>query len=152
VRPAAPGDALALAALDGLVNPSPWTQSQFAGACSGHADGMERALVAECGGQPEGFVVYSGVLDEVCIHNIAVRPALQGRGLGRLLLTAVLARARDDGARRCFLEVRASNLAARALYDRLGFRPDGVRKNYYPTAAGREDAVLMSMQLQERER
>ena len=151
VRPAQPGDVSGLALLDRQVNPSPWTERQFAGACGEDNGEPERALVVASEGQPQGFVVYSRVLDEVCIHNIAVHPAWQGRGLGRLLLAAALAAARDAGAMRCHLEVRASNRAARGLYEQLGFRLDGVRKNYYPTAAGREDALLMTRRLAEQE-
>ena len=142
----APGDAVALAALDSLVNQSPWTSAQFAGACSAQADSAERALVIDRNGQLAGFVVYSRVLDEVCIHNIAVHPSRQGSGLGQLLLAGALGQARAAGATRCYLEVRASNQAARGLYEKLGFQLDGVRRNYYPTATGREDALLMSRQ------
>ena len=144
VRSAVSGDATALAALDCLVNTSGWTIDQFADACSAESQSAERALVVDFNGRPSGFVVYSRVLDEVCIHNIAVHPALQCSGFGQLLLAAMLAQARDGGAAYCYLEVRESNLPARRLYERLGFNRDGVRKNYYPTATGREDAVLMS--------
>ena len=151
VRSAVSGDATALAALDCLVNRSAWTADQFVDACSAQPQSAERALVVDSNGRPGGFVVYSRVLDEACVHNIAVHPALQGRGMGQLLLAAVLAQARDGGAGRCYLEVRESNLPARGLYERLGFNRDGVRKSYYPTATGREDAVLMSRPLIEQE-
>ncbi len=52
---------------------------------------------------------------------------------------------------RCFLELRASNEAAHSLYRKFGFQPDGLRKGYYATACGREDAVLMSLALCEQE-
>lgn len=151
LRAAVAGDAAALAALDRLVNPSPWSEQQFAGACGAQAQCAERALVIDRDGQPQGFLVFSRVLDEICIHNIAVRPALQGRGLGQRLLVAALDQARDTGAGRCHLEVRESNLAALGLYHKLGFQRDGVRRNYYPTADGREDAVLMSRPLAEQD-
>ncbi len=152
LRPAAPGDGLALAALDRLVNPSPWSEDQFSEACAPRAEaGTERALVIFADAQALGFVVYSRVLDEACIHNIAVHPARQGCGLGRSLLDAALRRAAGEGATRCYLEVRASNKAARGLYEKHGFRLDGLRKNYYTTASGREDALLMSLPLTELE-
>lgn len=147
VRPGEPGDAGALASLDSLVNPSPWTEGQFAAACAVDPASAERALVVYDGGRLQGFAVYSRVLDEACIHNIAVHPSRQRGGLGQVLLAAVLAAAGGEGAARCYLEVRASNVAARTLYEKLGFRLDGVRRNYYPTAVGREDALLMSRQL-----
>ncbi|MEE4146824.1 MAG: ribosomal protein S18-alanine N-acetyltransferase [Halieaceae bacterium] len=151
-RPALPGDALPLAALDGLVNPSPWSESQFSDACNPQAaPGTERALVICDNAQPRGFIVFSRVLDEACIHNIAVHPSRQGCGMARSLLDAALRRAAGEGATRCYLEVRVSNGAARGLYQTFGFRIDGVRKNYYTTAAGREDALLMSLPLGELE-
>ena len=151
-RPAAPGDAPALAALDSLVNPGPWSERLFRDACAAQsAAGAERALVVFADAQALGFVVYSRVLDEACIHNIAVHPSRQGRGLGRRLLDAALRQVVGEGAARCYLEVRASNEAARALYEKRGFRIDGLRRNYYTTAAGREDALLMSLPLPELE-
>lgn len=147
VQQAGPGDAAALALLDKLVNPSPWTESQFAGACAAKPDSGQSALVVRDDEQLLGFVVYSRVLDEASVHNIAVHPSAQGRGLGQALLAAALVEAGRGGALRCHLEVRASNAAARSLYEKLGFRLDGIRRNYYSTAVGREDALLMSLQL-----
>jgi len=138
-------DAVALAALDKRVNPSPWSEKQFADACAGQ-QGRERVLLLG-GDRLQGFIVYSRVLDEASIHNIAVDPGLQRSGLGEFLLAAALGRLREAGAQRCFLELRASNEAAHGLYLKLGFQQDGLRKGYYPAASGREDAVLMSLAL-----
>jgi len=149
VRPATAADAPALAELDRRVNPSPWSPGQFADACATGPDQSERVLVAVPGGQMQGFVVYSLVLDEACIHNIAVDPAARRSGLGGTLLAAALGEARSSGARRCLLEVRASNEAAQHLYRKHGFSQDGLRRHYYPTASGREDALLMSRPLGE---
>jgi ribosomal-protein-alanine N-acetyltransferase len=146
VRTAEMTDAIALAGLDKRVNPSPWSEQQFAVACEGERN-REQILLVGSGGQMQGFVVYSQVLDEASIHNIAVNPGIQRRGLGELLLSTALTRVRDAGARRCFLELRASNEAAHSLYRKLGFQPDGLRKGYYQAASGREDAVLMSLTL-----
>lgn len=84
---------------------------------------------------------------EVELLNIAVSPAHQGRGIGRALLEATLAQFESQHYQRCFLEVRASNAAAIALYERLGFNQIGLRKNYYPTRQGREDAYLYALEL-----
>lgn len=129
LRPARPGDEPALAAIDELVNPSHWTAGQFASACDG--SGLERALLVQYGQHIAGFVVYSCVIDESCIDNLAVHPAKQRAGLGRMLLGAALEAARGLGASRCCLEVRASNRAALGLYEAFGFQQDGLRKNYY---------------------
>lgn len=146
-RQAQPDDAGALAAIDRLVNVSPWSVGQFEAACNGVRDQGENALVVEWMGRVQGFVVFSRVLDESCIHNIAVHPARQGDGLGSTLLNAAQAEMIACGAVRCYLEVRASNTAARALYEKHLFHVDGLRKNYYPAADAREDAVLMSRRL-----
>lgn len=145
LRPAISGDVDALAELDALVNPSPWSSRQFVAACSGSSH--EQALLLEVAADPVGFVVFSIVADEVCIHNIAVHPARRREGLGTALLQAAISAAKAAGASRCYLELRASNEAARELYTRLGFQLDGRRRDYYPLGGGREDALLMSRKL-----
>jgi ribosomal-protein-alanine N-acetyltransferase len=144
IRPARPADAGALALIDARVNFNPWTEAQFASVCRGDVGVRERALVVEEDGRVDGFVVLSQVLDEAAIHSIAVDPAQQRRGLAQALLEAVFVQVQQAGAQRCLLEVRRSNTAARRLYQVNDFALDGVRKNYYPTEGGREDALLMS--------
>ena len=73
--------------------------------------------------------------------TLAVRPERRRRGLGQALVEAALADPASAGARRVYLEVRPSNLAARALYGSLGFTETGVRPRYY----GDEDALLMTL-------
>ena len=147
VRLAQPGDAGLLVEIDGLVNASPWSPAQFEAACDGTMEATESVLVLEHGNRVCGFIVFSSVLDEVCIHNLAMHPARQGEGFGRSLVVAALALAKQQGVRRCLLEVRESNTAARGLYETLSFQLDGIRRNYYPTTTGREDALLMSRPL-----
>ena len=65
------------------------------------------------------------------IQTLAVSPDARRRGLGRTLVTALLAEAKSRGAREVFLEVRADNPTARALYDSLGFEQIAVRARYY---------------------
>jgi ribosomal-protein-alanine N-acetyltransferase len=79
-----------------------------------------------------------------------VAPTTRRRGCGRQLLSAALARATREGARRVILEARESNTAALGLYRGLGFRRDGVRPNYYPARGEQsaENAILMSLQLE----
>jgi ribosomal-protein-alanine N-acetyltransferase len=88
-----------------------------------------------------GFCAFWLVVDEIHINNVAVRPALRGRGLGTALLTHVFAEARRLGAARATLEVRASNLDAQRLYTRLGFIEAGRRRGYYSHPV--EDAVIL---------
>ena len=147
VRPGSPGDERRLLQIDASANASAGREQLFARACGVVADARELALVVLVDDVIQGFLIYSQVLDEVSIHDVAVHADSQGRGLGRLLLAQALLQMKSRGAQRCLLEVRESNRAARALYSRLCFREDGVRQNYYPAATGREDAVLMSLQL-----
>ncbi len=98
------------------------------------------------------FVAMKGV-GETHLLNITVAPAFQRQGWGRLLLDAVALLARRQGAAKLWLEVRASNERAQAVYRRVGFEPAGVRKAYYAapvapaTPIGREDAVVMGLEL-----
>lgn len=90
---------------------------------------------------------YTLVFDELSLMNIVVASTQVGRGYGRHLLLGGLDWMQQLGPSRCVLEVRESNVVARRLYRSVGFGEDGIRKNYYPLGAGREDAVLMSAPL-----
>ena len=95
------------------------------------------------------FVAMKGV-DEVHLLNITVAPAFQGQGWAPLMLEALAGWSRGQNAQWLWLEVRASNLRALAVYERNGFRRVGMRKGYYPAQGGaREDAVVMSLRLHE---
>ena len=94
-----------------------------------------------------GYALFSTVLDEAELIQIAIDPASQGQGLGARLLKFSMDQLAAEGINRLMLEVRASNTAAIRLYQGLGFMQDAVRKGYYPTANGREDALLMSVSI-----
>ena len=152
IRRARTDDISALVALDAMVSASPWQAVHFASACREGEVGAgtrakEFALLAEVEGVGAGFAVISVVLDEASLLNVAVQPSLQRCGIALALLRAALAAIRESGGKRCLLEVRESNRAARRLYEKCGFRVDGIRRNYYPAPSGREDALLMSLQL-----
>jgi ribosomal-protein-alanine N-acetyltransferase len=89
----------------------------------------------------KGYILYHVVLDEGVIINFAIDPACQKQGLGSELLSYTM----DILIKRCvstfFLDVRESNQAARGLYQKFGFEPLGVRKNYYTQPV--EDAIVM---------
>ena len=86
---------------------------------------------------------YDVVAGDLHVNNVAVRREYRRAGIGKALLSAVLEEGRRAGARMAFLEVRASNVVAQALYARCGFVVTGRRRNYYfePT----EDALVMSL-------
>lgn len=92
-----------------------------------------------------GFAVTQVVLDEATLFNIAIDPAFQQRGLARQLLEYLIERLREKSVTTLWLEVRASNIKAINLYQSLGFNEAAVRHNYYPTANGREDAIIMAL-------
>jgi ribosomal-protein-alanine N-acetyltransferase len=94
-----------------------------------------------------GYGVLSVAADEAHILNVCAAPHVQGRGHGRRLLRALVQQARLRGAQRLFLEVRPSNPIALALYEAEGFSEIGRRPRYYPAHAGREDAIVMAMEL-----
>ena len=84
---------------------------------------------------------------EAHVLNLCTAPERQSRGLGRHLLRALLKTARDHRVQRVFLEVRPSNPQAIALYHSEGFNEIGRRPRYYPAATGREDALVMALEL-----
>lgn len=92
----------------------------------------------------EKLVGYCGFLqsfDEADITNVAVTPEHRSRGVGRYMLKELMARGNKRGIHRYTLEVRAGNAPALHLYQKLGFEPVGIRKNFYEMP--REDAVIM---------
>ena len=81
------------------------------------------------------------LVDELHINSLAVAPGRRRAGLATRLMRDVLARAKEEGAVRATLEVRRSNEAARALYERLGFVVEAIRPDYYTNP--REDALIL---------
>lgn len=122
----------------------PWSRGNFVDSLA--AGYVAELLEAPAAGVLGYFVAMPGV-DELHLLNITIAPAWQGRGLGSALLDAVeqLARARRLPA--LWLEVRASNHRARALYRRRGFVEVGQRRAYYPATPTREDAIVMNLPL-----
>lgn len=94
-----------------------------------------------------GYGVVSIAAGEAHVLNVCVAPEEQGHGHGRRLLRALVRVARGHGAERMFLEVRPSNPNAIALYHDEGFNEIGRRPRYYPAHEGREDAIVMAMEL-----
>ena len=95
----------------------------------------------------EGYGVLSVAAGESHLLNICVREESRKQGLGQKILTYLTAIARRHDAEVLFLEVRVSNLAARRLYEFAGFNELGIRRDYYPTDKGREDALIFARTL-----
>ena len=98
---------------------------------------------AHSGARLLGFVAARLSADELHINNIGVVDDVRRGGVGSRLLGQALERARLLAPRRAILEVRASNLAAQALYRRHGFRIAGRRRGYYKNPS--EDALVMTL-------
>ncbi len=118
---------------------TPWSRAAY------HRELVSNGYATYLVGRLDGrLVCYGGmwvILDEAHVTNIAVHPDYRNAGVGRRMMHVLESRARELGATRITLEVRVSNLAARHLYEKLGFRGTGVRRNYYSDT--REDAIVM---------
>jgi ribosomal-protein-alanine N-acetyltransferase len=125
--------------IEAQVYPRPWTLSLF---MSELALRSSRAYYVA---RVEGLVVgYAGLMltgEDAHVTTIAVDPAWQRHKVGTRLLLNLAHEARRRGAANLTLEVRVSNHPAQSLYRKFGFRPAGVRKNYYVET--NEDALVM---------
>ena len=121
----------------------PWTRGVFSD-CLAAAHECWVVCVSDA-------VVGHGVLsvgaNQAHLLNVCIRRDQQGFGFGRELVNFMLTRAEQSGVGTVFLEVRPSNYVARRLYETLGFREIGMRKNYYPAHTGNEDARVLALQL-----
>ena len=128
-------------AIETRAHAFPWSEHTFA---SNQGERyLNYQLTVE--GRMAAFAITQVVLDEATLFNIAVDPDFQRRGLGKALLEHLIDELEKRGVLTLWLEVRASNVAAIALYESLGFNEATIRRNYYPTADGREDAIIMAL-------
>ncbi|MEY3219579.1 MAG: ribosomal-protein-alanine N-acetyltransferase [Pseudomonadota bacterium] len=96
-----------------------------------------------------GYGIVSVAAGESHVLNIVIDPDFQKKGYGNYLMRYLLYLAKKHGAEIIFLEVRTSNETAHRLYRQLGFNEIGIRKNYYPSKKGREDAIILALELNE---
>ncbi|HUX68283.1 MAG TPA: ribosomal protein S18-alanine N-acetyltransferase [Terriglobales bacterium] len=141
IRPAQPQDLEAVAALArDCFGASAWSRAQW------QAIPPLRLLLAETPAHAcAGYVVLQWAADQAELESLAVRPAFRRQGVGQALLAAGLAAARAAGVRQVFLELRESNAAALAFYQRHGFRSTGRRPGYYHSPP--EAALLLQAEL-----
>ena len=135
-------DIPAVMALERSAHSHPWRQSSFEDCLKGR----QKCWLAEVAGTLVGLVVVTHGGGDAELLNISVAPGYQRKGIGRCLLNHAIECVKDK-ADMLFLEVRVSNRKAIELYAKEGFFEVGQRKNYYPTANGHEDALLMACQL-----
>lgn len=143
IRPMQPEDLPEVIDIERRSYPFPWTRSIF-GDCL-HAG--YSCWVCGRGGVIEGYGILTVAAGESHLLNLCVRPESRGEGIGRKLLRQLIAIARRHDADILFLEVRASNSAARKLYQAEDFNELGTRKDYYPLDKGREDALILARTL-----
>jgi len=124
--------------IDAQVYPTPWSRALWDQELN---DPSRAHVVAIAGGVVVGHGGIMHVLDEVHVSTVAVNPSSQGRGIGSLLMVALLDSAVAAGARAATLEVRAGNRAAQRMYSRFGFAPGGVRRGYYSDPT--DDGIIM---------
>ncbi|MGC1215048.1 MAG: ribosomal protein S18-alanine N-acetyltransferase [Micromonospora sp.] len=106
------------------------------------ANGHHYLVATDDGGDVLGYAGLAlAAPDEAWVQNIAVRRDAQRRGIGRILLEALLAEAAQRGARSTLLEVAADNAPAQRLYATYGFEPIGIRRGYYQPS--NTDALVM---------
>ncbi len=121
----------------------PWTLVNFRDSLR---SGYSCWLVRE-GSALIGYAVLMLAGGEGHLLNLSIAPQAQGRGHGRRLLGSLIEVARERGTRILFLEVRPSNGAGQHLYTSHGFAQIGVRRGYYPARHGREDALVLALDL-----
>jgi ribosomal-protein-alanine N-acetyltransferase len=138
------GDLAGVTRIETLAYEFPWTEGIFrdclrVGYCCVVLEGDDRL---------NGYGVMSVAAREAHLLNLCVHPDNQRFGLGSDLLRFFLGRARAQDAQRIYLEVRQTNQAALALYNRAGFKAVGLRRNYYRAPEGREDAIVLSLPIE----
>ncbi len=143
LRPLQKTDVPVLVTIEHTVQVSPWTEATF-NTCfqSGYT-----GWVIELDQQIIGFIIVSMTSVECHILNLCVTKPQQRRGFGKQLLHYVLMEAKQRNIGISYLEVRRSNRPAISLYQQLGFKLVGERKNYYPGEPQHEDALVYARSL-----
>ncbi|MDP9159548.1 MAG: ribosomal protein S18-alanine N-acetyltransferase [Acidobacteriota bacterium] len=118
-----------------------WTETQYRAVFNSNSPRRLAWLVMDA--KVVGFLVVRVLDREWEIENIAVSTKLQRGGYGRQLISEMIHTARTENAKLIFLEVRESNLKARAFYEKHGFRESGRRKGYYNDPV--EEAILYQL-------
>ena len=138
IRTMEPQDVPQIAELEKVCFSDPWSENSI---ISELDNPLSCWLVAVSGEQVVGYVGSQTVLDGSDMMNIAVSPDFRRKGIAESLIEALISFLRERGSRCLILEVRASNVPAIALYEKLGFLEIGRRRNYYRNP--KEDALIL---------
>lgn len=144
LRPMSREDLDDIMSIENVIYDFPWTRQIFMDCLRvGYL-----CQVVEVDGDIVGYCIMSVGASEAHVLNLCISGHYRRIGLGRKLLSHMLVMAKHKSVGTVFLEVRPSNKAALALYDKLGFNQIGVRNDYYPAKVGREDAVILAKSLE----
>jgi ribosomal-protein-alanine N-acetyltransferase len=143
LRAARVGDIDAVLEIEQASFGDPWSRSAFVDLIG---DPRVAFLIADAKGEVRGYVVAWFVLDEGEIGNLAVHATARRQGVGARLLDGAIAAVRASDVDSLYLEVRDSNVAARALYASRGFAEVGRRREYYRRP--KEDALVLRLDLE----
>ena len=127
-----------VAALEKLCFSDPWSEKSVASELN---NPLSLWLVALDGDRVAGYIGSQTVMDESDMMNVAVHPDYRKQGIATGLIVGLVEELHKKGSRCLTLEVRASNTPAISLYEKLGFRQVGLRKNYYHNP--KEDALIL---------
>jgi ribosomal-protein-alanine N-acetyltransferase len=136
-----------IACLHALLYQEAWTADSV-GVLLAHPASVSFIAYANDAAQPAGFLLGQSAADQGEILSLGVRHDVQRCGIGRRLVTAFMDASRNMGVRDIFLEVASGNIAARRLYENLGFVLAGRRSHYYQQPGGdAEDALTLTVVL-----
>jgi len=124
---------------------NPWPETTFEGEVQNVGLSYPVVAVDEDSGRIVGYVIFWIITDEAQINNVAVHPDFRRRRIAEDMFRLILEAMEQHGVHFVSLEVRAGNTGARTLYEKLGFRSIGERKEYYTKPV--EDAVVMGLSL-----
>ncbi len=133
----------AVVAIEREVFLFPWSRGNF----SDSVTAGYHCSVLDQGGHLFGYGVMTIGAEEAHLLTLSIAAGSQRKGWGERLLRHFIQIAKEQHARSMFLDVRESNHAAARLYQRIGFRQIGRRRDYYPAMGGREDSLIMELEL-----
>ncbi|UCH49711.1 MAG: ribosomal protein S18-alanine N-acetyltransferase [Betaproteobacteria bacterium] len=142
-RPMKESDLERVMAIEKAIYTHPWTRGNF-------VDSLKAGYtchVMEVSGEVIGYGVMMIAANEAHLLNLSIAREWQRHGYGRSLLLHFVEAARQAEGQQMLLEVRLSNFVGRSLYFSMGFCSVAIRPGYYPTKQGREDAILMGLNL-----
>jgi len=139
------GDLPYILEIENVSFPNPWHEMTFRGEIYNQPISFPFVIVFKPQSRVIGYLVFWKIKEQIQINNIAIHPDFRRMGIAEAVLQQVLGEIRKGGAKLVTLEVRPSNIAARSLYNKLGFDVLGIKENYYHHPL--EPALVMGKKL-----